>query len=327
MPSYCNSPFYMFEILPDGVVQCCCGDWLPTPIGNIFESSAAEIWNGEIAQAIRRSILDETYKYCTRCPFLPRPQTDAKRPAAIMDKIPSLKLCYDRTCNLACPSCRPSIAKVDTEQVKRVHAAMLRSGVLDMALQVHASGCGDPFASPTYFNFFKELYFIAPHLEIALFTNGQLMDERHLDALGPSIDQIGEVSISVDAATEETYRLNRGGSWSKLWRNVELMNRRMRQPNRRLFFMMCYVVQANNFRELIPFTKLAFENQVDEVFVWYLRDWSAYGSKAEYFARAVHLPGHPDYEEFGEVMRDERLTTDKRIHLPTFPARELPLTP
>jgi len=184
MPTFCNAPFYGFEIIYNGDVQCCCGDWLPTPIGNIFKSSANEIWNGEIAQAIRRSILDETYSFCTRCPFVPRPESNVKRPSVVLDKIPSLRLCYDNTCNLACPSCRKQIAKVDSDQVKRVHEAMLASGVLDMSVQVHASGSGDPFASPTYYKFFQSLHAVAPHLQIALFTNGQLMDEHHLDGLG-----------------------------------------------------------------------------------------------------------------------------------------------
>jgi hypothetical protein len=140
---------------------------------------------------------------------------------------------------------------------------------------------------------------------------------------GESINQIDEVSISVDASTAETYQKNRGGSWPVLWDNVEFVNRRLRRPGRPFIFYMRFVVQANNFREMIPFVELAFRHRANEVFVWYLRNWNAF-SDAEYLSRAVHLPGHPDYAEFGRVMADERLTGDKRIHLPVFPARVLP---
>jgi MoaA/NifB/PqqE/SkfB family radical SAM enzyme len=320
---FCNAPFYGFEIIPSGDVQLCCGDWLPHPVGNIFKSSAREIWNSPLAQAIRNSVLEDTFNYCTRCPFLPNspsllPET---LPPTNLDSIPSLRLGYDRTCNLACPSCRSSIALEDRKQVELVHEAMIGSGALDMAKQVHMSGRGDPIASPTFFKFMQDLPVLAPHLQIALITNGQLLDQHHLDLLGSSANKIEEINISVDASTPETYAKNRGGSWTKLWNNVQLINRAIRKPG--FQFHMSFVLQSNNFRELIPFTQIAFENQADEIFVWYRRNWTMLPS-IEHRLAAVPTPDRPDYAEFAKIMTDPRLTEDPRIHLPAFPPTVAP---
>jgi sulfatase maturation enzyme AslB (radical SAM superfamily) len=323
MTSFCMAPFDIFEISLDGNVHCCCADWLPTPLGNIFKSSALEIWNSEIAQDIRRTILDGSYKYCTRCPYLLWPHTpERERPALVLNKIPTLRLCYDRTCNLACPSCRREPIHTDTAQITRVHKATLQSHVLDIAQRVFLTGSGDPLASPTYFKFLQNLPNLAPHLKIALLTNGLLLDESHMNTLGSALEQITEIGISVDGATPETYALNRGGSWTKLWHNIDLINRRLQLPGRKFSLYMCYVIQANNFRELVPFIELAFSHQVEWIIVYYLRNWSVF-TEAEYKTRAVHLPEHPDYAEFGQLMTNKRLTSDSRLRLPIFPSRDI----
>src|SRR5689334_20702121 len=62
---FCSKPFTWFEVsgwsAPKGDVYLCCPTWLDTSIGNLQDQSVEEIWNGEPAQAIRRSILDGSY--------------------------------------------------------------------------------------------------------------------------------------------------------------------------------------------------------------------------------------------------------------------------
>jgi hypothetical protein len=61
---FCSKPFDNFEINPDGSVAVCCHAWLPQKIGNIAEQGLWEVWNSDIAQRIRASILDGSYRYC-----------------------------------------------------------------------------------------------------------------------------------------------------------------------------------------------------------------------------------------------------------------------
>jgi hypothetical protein len=60
----CSAPFERFDIGPNGDVKLCCGDWLPTSIGNILKQPMQEVLNSPTAQAIRRSVTDGSYKYC-----------------------------------------------------------------------------------------------------------------------------------------------------------------------------------------------------------------------------------------------------------------------
>jgi hypothetical protein len=72
---FCSKPFKWFEVSQGnetGEVYMCCPAWLDMPIGNLTRQSVDEIWNGEEAQEIRRSILDGSFRYCnrSRCAFL-----------------------------------------------------------------------------------------------------------------------------------------------------------------------------------------------------------------------------------------------------------------
>src|SRR5690242_10757275 len=73
---FCSKPFSWFEVTgwgpPKGDVYLCCPTWLDTPVGNLQRQSVEEVWNGEQAQAIRRSILDGSFSFCreARCPYL-----------------------------------------------------------------------------------------------------------------------------------------------------------------------------------------------------------------------------------------------------------------
>lgn len=327
---FCAQPFREFQVRTDGVVHCCCEGWLPRPIGNIFESSAAEIWSGEPVQEIRASVLDGSFRYCTRCPYLPGPGGFVKEHApAELDpsRIGTLLLNYDRTCNLACPSCRQQHVVLSREdpQVRRVHEAVLGSGALDVADRVYVTGSGDPLASPTFWHFLTHLPDLSanPGLRLALHTNGQLLDEQHWEMLDRP--RLSEINISIDAATPETYAKNRGGSWYRLWRNIEHACQRRREEGLAFELGTHFVAQANNFRELTPFVELSLSRGADWVNVLFLRNWGTY-DEDDYRRRSVHLPGHPEHPEFSDVMTS--LRANPLVVLPTFPARDLiPITP
>src|SRR3989304_7631169 len=72
---FCSKPFKWFEVFrwnQTAEVYLCCAGWLDTSIGRLQYQTIEEIWNGEKAQEIRRSILDGSFKYCNRslCPYL-----------------------------------------------------------------------------------------------------------------------------------------------------------------------------------------------------------------------------------------------------------------
>jgi radical SAM protein with 4Fe4S-binding SPASM domain len=319
---HCPKPFHQIEIKANGNVYCCCEGWLPKPLGNVLETPLIEIWQGASARDIRSSIFDGSFRYCTACPYLPGPggpviDTSPLRPAA--NKIHTIKLDYDQTCQLKCPSCRTDHSRyfVDEAKTKRIHEAVMTSGVLEITDQVYVTGAGDPFASPLYWNFLKTLHVPQnPNLKIFLHTNGLLLDEQHWNELGDNQDRVSEIGISIDAATPMTYQINRGGSWSKLWSNIEFVNR-LQKSGKTIMLGMFYTVQANNFRELMAFLQLAFAHKAAWISITALRNWGTYTSD-DYQQRAVHLPSHPDYAEFRRVITDSSITQNPKIVLDSF---------
>ena len=330
---FCPNPWTRLEVKADGSVYCCCEGWLPRSLGNVLEDDLLSLWNGSVVHEIRGAILDGSFRYCVACPYLPGPQGSvvAARPnditlACSLNRVGTLKLDYDQTCQLACRSCRTvhSDDFVNIAKVNKIHEAVLASGILDVTDQVYVTGAGDPFASPLYRKFLYDL----PDLltcrgdgpTVFLHTNGLLLDESHWEAMGRTKDRVVGVGISVDAATEATYKSNRGASWQKLWTNVRFLNRKQVEAargGRQIVLGMFYTVQANNFRELIPFMKLAFDHNVSWLSVTALRNWDTYTNE-EYRRRAVHLPSHPEHGEWMEIASDLQLTKDPRMILDSF---------
>lgn len=328
---FCPYPFTRLEIKANGNVYCCCEGWLPTPFGNVLEKDLMEIWNGEVAESVRRSVLDSSFRYCKACPYLPGPRgpltrTMPDRPTS--RQIQTLKLDYDPSCNLACQSCRVVHSRhfANLPKAREIHEAMLRSGVLGITNFLYVTGSGDPFASELFWHFLKTLHEHPrnPDLQIFLHTNGLLFDQDHWVDMGKeSSDRVSDVGISVDAGTPETYRKIRGASWQKLWDNIAFINRLQAEPviiGRPIILGFFYTVQAENFREILPFVRKAWSCGARWISITALRNWGTYAPD-DYLRRAVHLPSHPNHDEFRQVLAHPEISADPRIVVDSFDPR------
>jgi pyruvate-formate lyase-activating enzyme len=63
---FCDEPFKHLETTTDGSVYLCCPGWLPVPVGNLHKADADGIWHGPAAQELRNSVIDGSYRYCSR---------------------------------------------------------------------------------------------------------------------------------------------------------------------------------------------------------------------------------------------------------------------
>ena len=61
---FCRQPWSFVEIHGTGEVYNCCPGWITKSLGNILEQTWEEVWNGEIAQEFRQSMLDSTFTNC-----------------------------------------------------------------------------------------------------------------------------------------------------------------------------------------------------------------------------------------------------------------------
>lgn len=330
---FCAKPFTWLEVSRgslggEGDCFLCCPTWLPTPVGNLQRQPVAEVWNGPAAQAVRRSILDGSFSHCVaaNCPHLrhgdgpvqPVDAVDDPRLRRAIDEgltvLPwgpqEVNCSFDRSCNLSCPSCRTEVI-VESRARDRIDAIRerLRAEALGEARLLYITGSGDPFGSPFFRRWLQTMRRDEmPALErIHLHTNAQLWTPRLWATIPAEIRAlVTTADVSVDAATAGTYALNRrGGDFGVLLDNLAFVRTlRERGPLEWLGINMC--VQANNYAEMPAFVALAHAVGADTAYFLHLDDWGTFGP-AEYAARAVHRPAHPEHAALRAVLADPAL--------------------
>lgn len=343
---FCSKPFEYAQVDSSGAVFLCCPPQIQyTPSGDLTHQNLMEVWNSEQAQAMRSSIIDGSFKYCSeaKCGSLQSrnlPKVDSpdspyrhiiETGITRLNRGPkTINFAYDRSCNLACPSCRRGTktinsdfypyykgnakqlmemiekTKIKAEQqrlhnrVKLLHNRVMGSHIKD-AQRLIITGSGDPFGSKLYFKFLQDFDpQSAPDLRITLSTNGLLFTEKTWRMI--CREAIDSIDVSVDAASSKTYRINRGGNYDKLLSNLQFIGE-LRRTGKLNFFSLHFVVQANNFMEMRDFAKLAQEVHCDRVCFKQLVNWGTYSLK-DYLGRAVQMPKHPLHNDFLGVLSD-----------------------
>ena len=306
-----------------------------TSAGNLKRNSLEKIWNSESAVKIRESIFDGSYRFCNEkeCEFLQDHklrkkeefggkfyQDIIKRQLTQLETGPrTIEISYDKSCNLSCPYCRQESFECkgsELARLKSIQAKVFKDGLKD-ARRLMISGCGDPLASTLHRNFLQNIDRDRfPDVRIKLQTNALLLTPGMWARIKNSHYAIDWVSISIDAATEETYKRNRRGSFHKLLRNMEFVSG-LRKKNRIETFNINFVVQANNFREMKQFIELGKRYGCDYVVFQRIMNLGVdYGinSDEKFQDLAVHLESHPFHKEFLNVLKDP-IFMDSRIGL------------
>ena len=320
---FCSQPFATLETVSRGRVFFCCPTWQPISIGNLGANSANEIWNSAAAQDVRRSILDGSYRYCSRmhCPRLtadelPRTREvkDAEFRKIIADGLVRLPrgprhlfLSHDRSCNLSCPSCRTTLIVAKKVEVDRMNA-MAERVILPLARttrRVHITGSGDPFASHHFRHVIRRLTSgDTPNLRISLQTNGLLL-KASWDDLGLE-GYVEWVAVSIDAIRPETYSIvRRGGRFDALLENLAFLSE-LRRANRVKHVRLDFVVQALNYGEMPEAAELTRSFGFDRTKFQLIRSWNTYAPE-EFAKHDIGCPDHPEFGAFLCVLKDPRL--------------------
>lgn len=316
---FCPLPFDFAQIDPLGQMYLCCPQTLPEPVGNLSETDFMESWNSEKALAVRASILDGSFRYCSEATCgvlqslgLPKNE-EVQNPrhreiidngiTRIEDGPLTVNMSYDRSCNLSCPSCRKEMVVLkgkSRERAEIIHRRVI-DGALEQAERLIITGSGDPFGSKLFFSFLREFDAAAhPRLKISLSSNGLLFTSKTWEAICHTA--IDRVDISVDAAEPLTYLLNRGGDYEVLVENLHFIGE-LRRSGKLESFELHFVVQANNFRQMKDFVQLGLDVAADHICFKQLVNWGTF-SEEEYLSRAVQLDAHPLHEEFVSSLSD-----------------------
>ena len=325
-PRFCPEPFRKLLVAADKNAYLCC--WLRTSVGDLREVTSEEAWNGDVAHELRASILDGSFRYCSRelCPFLqgktlPR-RSEVTEPwlrevisqnQTRLDRgFVELMVGYDRSCNLACPSCRPDFhwAKgSELDELWKVHEHVVGEDLsrLHGLEMLYVSADGDGLASPLYRKLLQSMDSSEfPNLRVRIMTNGIMFTPAMWEKLARIRDRIQEVVVSIDAATETTYRtVRKGGDFSVLLENLEFLAR-LRRESQLTGFSITFVVQRVNFREMPGFVEMGHRYGCNGV--TFMRMMNPGHVPEDAF---VHEPSHPDYSEFRMILSspvfDQRL--------------------
>lgn len=334
---FCSKPWDHFEIHPNGDTFLCCPKWLPTVVGNCQRQDVDSVWNSPQAVAVRQGILDGSFRHCVQqeCPVIqagglpdrdaitdPRLRRIIDEAVVELDEPPrEFNLCYDESCNLQCPSCRRDRIFFgegpEYEQRKRIQD-MLVEGLFaephERHFRLNITGSGDPFGS----KLFRDLLTTIdgrqfPNVVVNLQTNGVLFTRANWERIHKLHGNIGNVLVSFDAATPETYAYTRrGGNWSALIENARMLGE-LRREGRIRMLRFDFVVQQRNYREMPAFVRLAQElAPVDRVSFNLITDWGTYGRA--FAEHAIWRRDHPEFDAFLDVLRAPALR-DPVVHL------------
>lgn len=325
---FCSRPFEFLDIASGGICWSCCPTWLPVVTGKLKSTdSLIDTFNSPMAKAVRASILDGSYKYCdhkTCCKI----QNDAlpdkdkvKDPfhRTIIDEnrtvISEGPRCvaanYDGSCNLSCPSCRPAVIQHNEgrqyDKAMTYHKILLdylSSCSIQENIKLILTGAGDCFGSKIIREFLFDLDGAKyPNVSLVLKTNGVMFTEKYWNKLEKIHNNIDSVSISIDAATAETYNIvRRGGDWAQLIDNLSMLAQK-RKEGKLKNLTLNFVAQQYNFREIPDFVRLGLSLGVNHIAFALIFNQSFF--EDDYWTKAaIWRKDHPEFDEFLEVMKD-----------------------
>ena len=219
-----------------------------------------------------------------------------------------INLCYDKSCNLRCPSCRKNLIQYGEKNQpdKYKQTLMINKRLLRMIhskphkVQLNITGSGDPFGSPSFFELLKKIDPRKnPLVSISLQTNGVLFDENRWAKLKNIHKLDVSAIISLDGGIQDHYdKVRVGGNWDRLMRNLHFIQSIGLKGVR---LDMC--VQNNNYKSIPEFIQIA---QAHDFFSYTSRifNWGTFNDK-DYNYHNIFDSGHPDHVKFLKVLNQD----------------------
>ena len=332
---YCNHPWEWLEVQSNGNVFMCCATWLTVCIGNWFEDTWEEIWNGPKAQRVRETILDGSFKYCSKklCPviqskylrLLDKIEEDKKQLNAPFPN--AVNFSNDPSCNISCPSCRRHRIQhnegPEYERIKQLNDELwdlILAQPNDRKITAHITGSGDPWGSKVFREKLLELDLRdKPHIRLKFKSNGVMLTEKIWNKMWRLHNNIDQIGVSWDAATEPTYTITRReGDFKQLQKNMRFINDvAASYPD--INFHFDFVVQADNYHEIHKFVDMKINEYPNARHVMFtvLSDWGTWFNDG-YEKRAVWKETHPWHKNLMKELASVPPEKDKWIHWANF---------
>lgn len=279
----CNTMLNHLEILHDGDTRCCCTTFVSQNLDNIFQKDPQSLWHSNQHKVMCLSTENRTFSFCDKsmCPlFVAKDKQSIKEsdePYHVISDVPkTLVLGYDSSCNLSCSTCRRELhfAKGPEQEMVEQITGKVREEYLPNCQFLVLAGDGEVFASPNYRKIYETENCNPKY--IRLLSNGTLFTPENWEKFIQGKSGKVMLTVSVDAATKETYEhIRRNGNFDALQKNMEFAAD-LRRKGSLSYFRMNFVVQRENYQEMIPFVKWGERLNADEVFFTKILNWGTY---------------------------------------------------
>lgn len=316
----CDYTKKALSIKAHGNIMACCSS-VGLTMGNSLYTSVEEILKGIQAQLICLSVNNRTYSFCGNMCFMFREkkyclenENDIKNNPRCKISLKEIKdfnvqLGYDRSCNLACPSCRDH--RITKPEDGRELVEMMHDEVKRMCLKKPRNmriGNGELFFSPYYRDIIFNCY---ESEEIALISNGMLFNPDNWEKLENRYEKIA-LEVSIDATKPDTYRKLRGGDLYKLKKNMEFASS-LRQQKKLKKLSISFVIQVDNFREMIDFVEYGKSIHADYIHFMKLNSWGHIPSD-EFIQMDVYDERNRHHKEFVDILKNPVFLEDN-VHV------------
>lgn len=311
----CTSILNEANIHSDGNLWPCCPNWVAKPFGNILIDN--DVYNNYIARIIKLSALNKTYCFCNLylCKYNGSPYLDTLDKNNIefnINNVPKqLSISIDQRCNLRCNSCRKSFyisSKREQQQSKKILDKLINLNWLNSTC-IFIAGDGEVFFSPLYLDLLSSNKISGNTIKIL--SNGTLFTYEKWKLLENKF-KIIYIAISIDAATRETYNKLRHGNFELLLKNLEMLSD-LKKEKKIFSLQFNFVVQKDNYKEMIDFIKLAKKFNVDIVQFTKLDDW---GVLSDYKEKSLIINDLLVYELYKEFQNP--IFEDKIVNIDAF---------
>lgn len=313
---YCSKPFEEFEIDVDGNCYCCCRWWNNSYcLGNIFQHSIDEIWNGAAAQELRRSILEGDYKYCKIKECIPC-YSDNIKYEKITNYPAEISLCYDYSCTAKCVFCSDTVKMMSENECCRwddiIDTKLIP--LFSNARIVRLSAAGEVFVSNHSKNLIKKIAKYYPNIKFSIISNGIYASEENIKKLGIE-DQLMTIKFSIPSLKNSTYKkMVRNGNLKLVKKNLQYFSSLKKQ--RKLWeFRLNFIISSENYKEILDYSKYAQELDAQVDFLLLDKKDESTTFLKNYEKYNIANPNHPEYNNFIDIINSDKFKQYKNLNI------------
>jgi MoaA/NifB/PqqE/SkfB family radical SAM enzyme len=331
----CSWPWSIAVMLCDGRIVCGCADpYGKRVLGDLRQTSLAEVWQGPVASSLRTDINAGGSKFCGDCPLKLPLKSDEQPPVRDLNvgALPNrLYIECTAACNISCfeACCAPETGITRTRQAGMLNWDLF-TRVVDEAgpslVRIDFFNYGEAFLHKRAVEMCEYIKTKFPHIYLYTSTNGLALNEEKARRLVHS--GIDEVTFSIDGATPESYvKYRQRGKFDVAIANLRTMAEEKARAGRdvpQLNWRYILFTWNDNDDEMNRARALAADIGVDRL-CWELTDHPE-GAYSRRF-----LPGSPDLDRIRREIWDDnnlgnaipgatpRAQIDVRTWLPGLP--------